>query len=96
MRELTLGEKRFIDESTNGWKMDIYSRNQEITPEIEKRISELAEAYEDAFYAFYKDALQKEEVLNADAIQRDFDEAYEKEHPEFYDVEALLRGGSTC
>lgn len=96
MRELTTGELRYINESTDGWKMYIYSKDQEITPEIQQRMRELSTAYKEAFYAFYEAALQKGEVYDSDAVQKDFDEVYGKEHPEFYDVDALFEGGSSC
>lgn len=96
MRELTPGELRYINESTDGWRMYIYSKKQEMTPEIQERMSELSTAYKEAFYAFYEDALQKGEVYDSDAVLKDFNEIYEKEHPEFFDIDALLEGGPSC
>ncbi len=96
MRELTPGELRYIEESTNGWQMYIYSKSQMMTPELEQRMRELSDAYKDAFYAFYEAALQQSEVIDCEAVHRDFDEAYGKDHPEYYDVEALLGGRLSC
>ena len=59
MRELTPGEMRYIYESTNGWRMHIYSQSQNLTKEDEERMDELEQAYREAFYAYYEAALKR-------------------------------------
>lgn len=96
MRELTPGELRYIDESVNEWKMYIrIIAKQELTMEDERHIESLAKAYKEAFLAFYKEAVQKDEDANSTEIHRAFNAVYEKEHPEFYDVETLSKGLSS-
>lgn len=90
MRELTPGEMRYIYESTNGWRMHIYSQSQGLTKEDEERMDELEQAYREAFYAYYEAALKKGEVQDSDALNREFEEIYEKEHPEFFKKVSLL------
>ncbi len=96
MRELTPGELRYIDESVNEWKMYIrIIAKQELTMEDERHIESLEKAYKEAFLAFYKEAVQREEDADSIEIHRAFNAVYEKEHPEFYDVETLSRGVSS-
>ncbi len=93
MRELTLGELRYINESANEWEMYIRSLiKQELPPEAEEHMEELAKAYKEAFLAFYKEAIQRGEDGDSIAIHRAFNAIYEKEHPEFFDVETLSGG----
>lgn len=91
MRELTLGELRFIDESANGWKMYIYQNMQrELTEEEKNQIHSLAEDYCKAFLEFYKSAVEKNNVVDSDDIHDKFDETYKSSHPDFYNFPSVL------
>ena len=91
MRDLTLGELRYISESANGWKMDIFmNMSRELTSEEREQMMSLEEAYVEAFQEFYKTALEKDEMAFSDEIQNEFDEAYAVSHPEFYEFPNLL------
>lgn len=91
MRGLTLGEKRYVYESTNSWRMYIYSQSVELSKEDEACMRKLEDGYQDAFYSYYENALKIGEVYNSGALQAEFEEVYKKEHPEFFDIEALIR-----
>ena len=91
MRELTLGELRYISESANGWKMDIFmNMSRELTKEEQEQMRSLEEAYVEAFREFYQTALEKDETALSDEIQDAFDETYAVSHPEFYEFPNLL------
>ncbi len=89
---LTLGELRYIDESTNSWRMGLIVRAaekgiHEFSPEIESRMIDLAEDYKDAFRDFYEKTNAEDHTQDSVAIQNAFDESYSKSHPEFYEFE---------
>ena len=93
MRELTTGEMRMVSESANGWKMVIYQKvGDDISDALRERMSQLASGYVAAFMDFYKKAVEKAGDHDPDDIQSEFDEMYQKEHPEFYDIDALIGG----
>lgn len=91
MRELTIGELRFIDESTNDWKMYIYSKcRTRDTAELRERINVLSEEYKEAFREFYKKRLEKASFVDSIELKNEFDKVYEKKKPEFYDINTLI------
>ena len=91
MREISMGEMRYLEESANAWKMEVYGRlKKELTDEEETKIKEMARAYVEAFSDYYKNAIAEDENRDTYDIQSEFDEVYEKEHPEFYDIDALI------
>lgn len=93
MRELTMGEMRMISECTNGWKMMIYQRvGDDIPDALKAKMKQLASDYEAAFMEYYKEAVEKAGDREPDEFLGDFDEVYKKDHPEFYDIDALIGG----
>ena len=93
MRELTVGELRYIDESVNPWKMQIHSKieNIEELPEsVFQRMADLEKEFKDRFYEFYKKAVDEGTTLDSDQLLKQFEESFVKDHPEFWDMEALL------
>ena len=93
MRELTTGEMRMLSESANGWKMTIYQKaGGNISDALTERMDQLASDYEAAYTDYYKKAVEKAGDHQPEDIQTEFDEMYQKEHPEFYDIEALIGG----
>ena len=93
MRDLTIGEVRMISESTNGWKMTIYQKlGDDISDALREKMRQLASDYETAFMDFYKKAVEEAEDQEPEDIQEEFDKMYQKEHPEFYDIDALIGG----
>ena len=89
VRDLTMGELRFIDESTFGWKMNIYEKVGRNAPfELLKRMNQLSDAYKKAFLDFYKKRVAY--VLDSVELQNEFDKYYEKINPIFYDINTLI------
>ena len=87
---LTMGELRFIDESTNTWKMDIKRKAakmgiEELSPGTIDRMFELAGDYKAAFCEFYEKAKEAGDERDNPALQASFNEQYQREHPEFFD-----------
>ncbi len=89
---LTLGELRYIDESTNSWRMALVAKAadkgiREFSSEVENRMVDLSEEYKDAFKDFYEKAKAEDPTKDSVEIQNAFDEEYHKSHPEFYEFE---------
>ncbi len=94
MSELTIGDLRYIDESVNSWKMQIDMLLQAREPASEdvlKRIDELENLYKEDFSVFFRKAREEGTEKNAVEIQNAFDDEWEKKHPDFYDLEQLLK-----
>lgn len=91
MRELTTGELRFIDESTNNWRMYIYSKSgAKAMGGLQEQMNVLSEQYKEAFSEFYKNRIKKDSFADSIEIKNEFDKAYEKKNPAFYDINALI------
>ena len=91
MRELTVGELRFIDESTNDWRMYIYSKvDAKVAAELQERLRALSDEYKAAFLDFYKKRVEKETYVDAIETKNEFDKFYEKRNPAFYDINGLI------
>ncbi len=93
MYKLTTGDLRLIDESIRPWQMTIYpvlEKMEELPGEVTEAINKLSEQYRKELQDFYCEAMEKNSGRLADPIFREFDEKWDKEHPEFYDVDRLF------
>ena len=93
MIELTSGELRDINESTNGWRMminDAIGNMSDVSDETKERIYALEKQFKEELYEFYVAAKGGFKQIDADEIFFEFDEKWNKEHPEFYDMKKLL------
>ena len=94
MKELTMGEERFLSESADAWKMEIYAKSEgELSDALKEKINGMAKAYVEAFTAFYKEEAAKTDERDTDVLQGAFEDKYQKEHPEFFDIDALIKEG---
>ena len=94
MKELTMGELRFLGESADGWKMAVYAKSEgKLSDAAKEKMDRLAEAYVEAFTAFYEEAAAKTDQRDTDELQESFEEVYRKEHPEFFDIDTLIKEG---
>ncbi|MBQ7706651.1 MAG: hypothetical protein IJT72_02590 [Lachnospiraceae bacterium] len=94
MYELTIGDQRYIEESLTTWMMyinPIVSSMDSVPKELKDKISELSDRYVDEFYDFYEKKKDEDESLHADEIKNAFDEIWEKEHEEFFDMDKLFK-----
>ena len=97
MYELKIGDMIYIEDSVRPWRMvidPILSSMGTAPKELEKRIDEMESAYKEEFTGFYVKKKSEDETLYTNEIQNNFDEIWEKKHPEFYDVDKLLAGCS--
>ena len=95
MYVLTEGDERYIDESTTIWRMyldQIILGIGSCPHETEDRIKALDKDYRTGFRDFFLNAKRKDEGLTSDVIHNDFDAAWSKSHPEFYDIEQFFDG----
>lgn len=93
MYKLTTGDLRLIDESIRPWQMTIYpvlEKMEELPGEVNEAINDLSVQYRKELQDFYCAAMDKNSGSLADPIFREFDEKWDKEHPEFYDVDRLF------
>ena len=91
MRELTAGELRFIDESTNDWRMYIYGKvDAKAAVELKESMNVLSEEYKEAFLDFYKKRIEREFYVDGIEVKNDFDKVYKKRNPAFYDINRLI------
>ena len=93
MYKLTTGDLRLIDESIRPWQMSInpvLEKMEELPAEVSETIKTLSEQYRTELQDFYCKAMDKDNRRLADPIFREFDEKWDKEHPEFYDVDRLF------
>ena len=92
-KELTMGELRYISESTDVWQMaldDEIDRRGGVSREKLDHINELRDGYIQEFAEFYKAAIINKQTYDANLIKYSFDEQWANKHPEFFDVEKLL------
>ena len=94
MKELTMGEKRFLNESADGWKMAVFAKAKGVVSEkLDAKMDQLADAYVKAFTEFYTKAAGDAAQTDTDRLQMEFEDVYRKEHPEFFDIDALVKEG---
>ncbi len=92
-KELTTGELRFIEESTDGWRMmvqEAMGKNSGIPDAVMERISELEDSYQEELLNFFVLEKKSSSSINADDIRSRFDEQWNEKHPEFFDMEKLF------
>ncbi len=97
MAELTSGELRYIDESLNTWRFwisEISGYMDEVPAEVKKHIDELSDQFKAEFVKFFAAEKDKNPNPNGGEISAAFDEQWNKEHPEFFDMKALFSGCS--
>ncbi len=93
MRELTTGELRCINESTQGWRMlvDMIADSIGTLPDgLSEHIEELEDGYRAGFDDYYRKAVEAEDGRDADELAADFSEIWDSEHPEYFDMRALF------
>lgn len=93
MYKLTSGDLRLIEESTRPWKMmidPILDKMEELPRETIDLIKTLSDDYKNELKDFYCKAMDEDDGRLADPVFREFDEKWDKEHPEFYDPEKLF------
>ena len=93
MYELTMGELRSINESTNVWKMlirRIQDSMEHVPSPVTDRIKELEELYIRELQEYYPNAKENDPSKDLDDIAAEFDELWDGKHPEFYDVRKLF------
>ncbi len=90
MDELTIGELRFVNESTNVWNMltiSIMSTMENVPESVKTHLDELGQQYREEFLAYYT---KEKKNAAAEQILGDFDQSWEKKCPEFYDFRKLF------
>jgi hypothetical protein len=93
--ELTTGDLRYINESANSFRMEAEiesGKYKEVPQELKDRIDELGTVFVSEFGEYFRREREAGNTKNADGLLYDFDESFEKEHPEFYDMEKLFEG----
>ena len=93
MYELTLGDRRFIEDAVTPWKMYIYpivDMMENVPESVTDRIDELINSYKNDFTAFYISAYDKDETLLANRVMYDFETEWLRDHPEYYDIDKLF------
>lgn len=88
MYTLTTGDQRLIAESTRPWQMmidPILEKMEELPEEIKGTISGLQDQYRTELQDYYCRAMDEDGGRLADPIFMEFDEKWDKEHPEYYD-----------
>ncbi len=97
MYELTMGDQRYIAESLTTWKMyinPILGTMGEVPQDVEDNINQLAEAYLRDFESFYQEKMNEDETLLSSEVQYAFEQIWIKDHPQMFDIDALLTGCS--
>ena len=95
MVELTLGQLRTIQESTQSWRMllaNIEGAMGEVPKDVKKKIDALQEGFINAFGEYYTQSIEANDGRNADDVASDFAKIWSEKHPEFYDVRAIFSG----
>lgn len=95
MITLTTGDLRFINESTSGWRMMVRSAigfGDDIPETVLERITELEDTYLEKFEEYFIKIRKAYPEATPDQIRDGFDEAFKTDHPEFFDMEMLLKG----
>lgn len=62
----------------------------DVSDETKERIYALEKQFKEELYEFYVAAKGGSKQIDADEIFFEFDEKWNKEHPEFYDMKKLL------
>ena len=89
----TSGDLRLIDESVRSWQMTIgpvLKKMEELPAEVSESIKNLAAQYREELKDYYCKAMDQNPGSLADPVFREFDEKWDKEHPEFYDMDRLF------
>ena len=90
--ELTMGDKRFISESADGWKMAVYSKNgPDVSDSLRAKINDMAADYVSSFEEYFVSEAEKNDMIDTDELQQAFDVIYKEKHPEFFDIDALIK-----
>ena len=98
MYVLTEGDERFIAESSTVWRMYI---NQILfgigscPHEVEDKIYDLENDYRRGFKEYFLEAREKDDTFSGDVIHNEFDAAWRKSHPEFFDIDQMFDGISS-
>ena len=93
MYTLTIGDQRLIYESTRSWQMliePVLEKMEELPGETRDMIDSLQEQYRTELQDYYCRAMDEDGGRLADPIFMEFDEKWDKEHPEYYDPDLLF------
>lgn len=93
--ELTMGDLRYINESANSFMMEAgmtLGKYKEVPQDLKDRIDELKAGFVREFGEYFRKEREAGNTKDADELLNDFDGIFEKEHPEFYDMEKLFEG----
>ena len=99
MYKLTTGDLRLIDESTRAWQMTIdpvLAIMEELPREVLETIAGLSDKYKEGLKEYYLKAMTENDRRLADPVFLEFDQKWEKEHPEFYDMDKLFEKASAA
>lgn len=94
MYKLTTGDLRYIAQATTPWKMTIdtvLTKMEAIPDVVKERIENLTEKYKEELGEFYLKALNEDEDRLVDSILFEFDNQWDKDHPEYYDIDLLIK-----
>lgn len=89
MRELTIGELRFIGESADDWLMQVYSRigqMDDVPEDIDDRIADMQAQFVEGFRQYYTDTRAASDNVDSDVILEDFKVRWATDHPEFFEM----------
>ncbi|MBR3305770.1 MAG: hypothetical protein IKI75_00785 [Lachnospiraceae bacterium] len=92
MRELTTGDRRFVSESINSWKMLVNitaSALGNISQDVTDHIDDLADSFVKGFSEFYENA-PEDPAKDADDLLAEYEESFITEHPEYADMRLLF------
>ncbi|MCR5249687.1 MAG: hypothetical protein K6E50_03685 [Lachnospiraceae bacterium] len=93
MKELTIGELRYINEAVNLWKMlvmRIQCSMDHMPESLTDKLNRLEQDFQDQFRAYYQKCRDEGSQKSSDALLDDFEEKWEKIHPDFYDFRKLF------
>lgn len=93
MYELTIGELRYINESTTIWKMltqRVKDSMGQVPSEITEKLRESEKAYIEELRKYYIDTKEQGTNKNSDEIAAEFDDLWVEKHPDFYDMRKLF------
>ena len=62
----------------------------DVSDETKDRIYALEKQYKEELYEFYVTVRKESSEKDADEIFAEFDEKWDRKHPEFYDMQKLL------
>ncbi len=93
MDTMTIGDLRFVEESTVSWNMligRILDVMQDVPASVKEKISGLDRQYREGFRQFFEEARKKDAARDADEIWDAFEIEWRKKCPDFYDVRKML------